>query len=209
MTQAMEDRTSRDRQRTPFRRRLARLVTEVFAPTPLSALVLAVVALRSAASTGEALLWGAVAILFVTVIPFAYIVRGVRRRTLTDHHVRRREQRTLPLLFGIASVVVLLALVVLLGAPHDLIALIVATVAGLAISLLITLFWKISVHAGATAGAFTILAILFGPWFLLFSPLVALIAWSRVELGDHTPAQVIAGTGVGAAVAFTVFTLLR
>jgi len=32
---------------------------------------------------------------------------------------------------------------------------------------------------------------------------------TRVEVADHTPAQVIAGSGLGAAVAAVVFVLLR
>jgi len=40
-------------------------------------------------------------------------------------------------------------------------------------------------------------------------PIVALIRWSRVELGDHTPAQTVMGAGLGAAVAAVVFMLLR
>ncbi|WP_307829077.1 phosphatase PAP2 family protein [Streptomyces clavuligerus] len=43
-------------------------------------------------------------------------------------------------------------------------------------------------------------------------PLTAVVgatAWSRLRLGRHTPAQVVVGVTVGAAVAGTVFTLLR
>jgi membrane-associated phospholipid phosphatase len=38
---------------------------------------------------------------------------------------------------------------------------------------------------------------------------VAVIAWSRVQVGDHTAAQVIAGVALGIVVNATVFTLLR
>jgi hypothetical protein len=72
----------------PGPRRLARLVTEVLAPAPLSAVVLVVVALHSAASTAEALRWVVIGVLFATLIPFAYVLRGARRRRLTDHHFR-------------------------------------------------------------------------------------------------------------------------
>jgi membrane-associated phospholipid phosphatase len=38
---------------------------------------------------------------------------------------------------------------------------------------------------------------------------VAVIAWSRVQVGDHTPAQVLAGVALGVVVNATIFLLLR
>jgi hypothetical protein len=45
------------------------------------------------------------------------------------------------------------------------------------------------------------------PWRL--ARLVALSGWARVEVGDHTLAQVLAGAVVGAMVAGVAFPLLR
>jgi membrane-associated phospholipid phosphatase len=73
----------------------------------------------------------------------------------------------------------------------------------------ITLWWKISVHAAIAAGAATVLLLVFGPALLVVWPLVALIAWSRVQVGDHTPAQTLAGAALGGLIATTVFILLR
>ena len=52
-----------------------------------------------------------------------------------------------------------------------------------------TLWWKISVHAAIAAGAATVLLLVFGPALLAVWPLVAVIAWSRVQVGDHTAAR--------------------
>jgi membrane-associated phospholipid phosphatase len=191
------------------RRRLARLVTEALAPAPTVALLLLVVAWRSAPSPAEALRWGLLAALFASLVPFAYILRGVRRRRLTDHHVGVREQRPLPLLVGIASVLAGLALLAAWGAPRDLVALVAAMAVGLATSLLVTLAWKISVHTAVVAGAVVILVLVFGPTLLALAPAVTLVGWARVEVGDHTPAQVVAGAALGATVAAVVFSLLR
>jgi membrane-associated phospholipid phosphatase len=120
-----------------------------------------------------------------------------------------REQRARPLLVGIASVVVGLLLLAALGAPRPLVALVAAMAVGLATSLLVTLAWKISVHTAVNAGAVVILILVFGPMLLLLAPLVALVGWARVEVGDHTPAQVIGGATLGATIAAVVFPLLR
>jgi len=69
--------------------------------------------------------------------------------------------------------------------------------AGLIVSLAVTIFWKVSIHTVVVAGAVVVLAFVFGPT----APAVALIAWSRVELGDHRPAQVVVGGAFGAVVA--------
>ena len=74
---------------------------------------------------------------------------------------------------------------------------------------LVTSAWKISVHQAVSAGAVIMLAQTYGPWALSAYILVAVVGWSRVELRDHTPAQVIAGTLLGTTVAAVVFAALR
>ena len=73
----------------------------------------------------------------------------------------------------------------------------------------ITLWWKISVHAAIAAGAATVLTLVFGTALLAAWPLVAVIAWSRVQVGDHTTGQILAGIALGVVVNATVFSLLR
>jgi membrane-associated phospholipid phosphatase len=73
----------------------------------------------------------------------------------------------------------------------------------------ITLWWKISVHAAIAAGAATALPLVFGQALLAAWPLVAVIAWSRIQVGDHTPAQVLAGVALGIVVTATILPLLR
>jgi membrane-associated phospholipid phosphatase len=59
------------------------------------------------------------------------------------------------------------------------------------------------------AGSVAILVLIFGAAFVCLAPLVVLVGWSRLELGHHTPRQVIAGAGLGALVATLEFSLLR
>ena len=53
------------------------------------------------------------------------------------------------------------------------------------------------------------LVLVLGPALLVVWPLVAVIAWSRIQVGDHTTAQVLAGVALGVVVNATVFSLLR
>jgi len=189
--------------------RIARLVTEVLAPAPIVAAILVVIAIHSTPSVSAALGWALLAVLFASVIPMAFVLWGVRRRRLSDRHVRAREQRFLPLLVGIASVFIGLALLSSLGAPRELIALVGAMIVGLMVSLVVTLAWKISIHSAVAGGATTIVVLVFGAVGLILFVIVGFTGWARVRLGDHTLSQVIGGSALGALVAATVFTLLR
>jgi membrane-associated phospholipid phosphatase len=191
------------------RRQLARGVTEVLAPTVVVSALLVAVGWHSAASAPEALGWALVAVVFAAVVPLVYILRGVRRQRLTDHHVGLREQRPVPLLVGVVSVLAGLVLLTLGRAPRDLIALVGAMGVGLVASLLVTLVWKVSIHTAVVAGAVVVLVVVFGPALLAFAPALALVAWARVEVGDHTALQTLAGAALGGAIAAVCFSLLR
>lgn len=187
----------------------ARVVTEVLAPANLAGALLVVIAWHSATSTRQALTLSLVALLFVPLIPLIYVLRRVRQGRLSDRHVGIRRQRPVVLGVGVASVVAGFGLLAVLGAPRELLALVVAMVVGLTVSLLITLAWKISIHVAVAAGSVTILVVVFGPGMLVALPVVALVGWARIELRDHTPAQVVAGAVVGALIAGLVFSVTR
>ena len=188
--------------------RAARLLTEVFAPWVLVIAVLLAVGLHSAGNPADGLRWGLLAAAFAGVIPFAFIVARVIAGRLTDHHVGLREQRFLPLTVCIGSLLTGLALLGAAGASREMVAVVAAMGAGLATAIVITLRYKISVHALTAAGAAVILAVVFGPVLLLTVPVAAAVCWARVRLGDHTTAQVASGAVAG-VLAGLLFALLR
>ncbi|MGI8916700.1 MAG: phosphoesterase PA-phosphatase [Chloroflexota bacterium] len=193
----------------PVRQRLARLLTELLAPGFTSGVLLIVVIVHSAPSAAVALRWLVPALLFGCLLPILYLLRQVRRRRLSDIHIRVREQRPIPLLVGLASVLIGLTLLVLLGASREILAVIGAMAAGLVVAMLTSLVWKLSIHTGAIAGTVVVLALIFGPPLLVLEVLTGVVGWARVEVGDHTPGQVIAGGAIGTIVAAVVFPLLR
>jgi membrane-associated phospholipid phosphatase len=176
-------------------------------PVVLIVFVTLIVALHSAGRV-RGLVLGLVVIFFAGGLPYGLVLIGVRRGQLTDHHISRREQRPRIMAIALASVAVGLLVLRWLDAPHALFALVAAIVAGLAVTLAITSFWKISIHAAAAAGTVASLAILVSPWWLFLVPLVVLTGWARVAIRDHTPAQVSVGAIVGATVAAGVLWLV-
>lgn len=152
--------------------------------------------------------WGAVAALFAGVVPMAFVSRGVRRGQWADRYVGAKRPRLIVLGFIIASVAAGLALLVGLGAPGELSGYVACMLASVAVLAAITAIWKISIHCAVASGSVTILALLFGPGLIPAYLLVALTAWSRVVVKDHTVAQVIAGSLLGAAAAVVTYALI-
>lgn len=153
--------------------------------------------------------WGLLGCLFAAVIPLAFIKYGIRRGRWADRHVGQRHQRIVVMTFIIVSVATGILLLWAFDAPRSMIALIAAMLVTLAALLAVTPAWKISVHAAVSSGSVAMLALTYGPRVLLAYALVGVVGWSRVELKDHTLAQVLAGTVVGGAVAAGTFVLVR
>jgi membrane-associated phospholipid phosphatase len=193
----------------PRRLRVARLVGELLSPPPILVVLALVVAWDSSPTPAMAVLWGGIAAVFASVLPYALILRGVRRGRLSDKNISLREQRIRFGVVGITSILLGLALLAAFDAPAELVALQASIAVGVACGWVITLWWKISVHAAIAAGAATVLTLVFGTALLAAWPLVALICWSRVQVGDHTPAQVLAGVALGVVVNATIFPLLQ
>jgi uncharacterized membrane protein YGL010W len=110
--------------------------------------------------------------------------------------------------FIIASVGTGLGLLLGLGAPRPVVALTGTMLATTTVLMAITIKWKISVHCAVSSGATVMLALTYGPAWLAAYALVGLVAWSRTELRDHTPAQAAAGTALG-ALSTLIFLALR
>ncbi len=184
---------------------VARVLTEIFAPAPVGIVALVVVAWRFSPTLGDAMKWLGVSALFVVILPFAFLIAQVRRGRVTDIHVRRREQRLPIILVFLGSWLVLIALLVTLGAPHELVALLGAGITALVVTGAITFRWKISLHVGVASGVLTVFTLLFGPGMLALVPLLPLIGWARMELRDHTFFQVFAGALIGSVVSGSAF----
>jgi len=192
--------------RTPVRR-AAKLITDVLSPAALVSVLLLVIPAH-AAGLWPGLGWGLLAIAFVSAAPLTYVIVRVRRRTLTDVHIGVREHRRIPFVVGLVTVLAGLVVLVVAGAPRDLIAFVGTVLTLTAVTIAVTGFWKISVHAMVAMMTAGILAALYGPALWLVLPVVAVIGWARVRLTDHTTAQVLAGAVVGLAMA-GVFAVLR
>jgi len=69
----------------------------------------------------------------------------------------------------------------------------------------INLRWKISLHTAFITALATVLYILYGLISVITVVLIPLVAWSRIELKQHTIVQVITGALLGNIILVVVF----
>jgi hypothetical protein len=175
---------------------------------PKNWIILTTMAVGWHAGGAAGLGWGALAALFAGVLPTVFINRGVSHGRWDDRYVGAKRSRLIVLAFILGSVAVGLALLAGFGAPGQLTGYFAFMLGSVVVLAAITTMWKISIHCAVAAGSVTILALLFGPWLAPGYLLVALTGWSRIRLHDHTTAQVVAGSVLGAAAALINWALI-
>ncbi|MET4592037.1 membrane-associated phospholipid phosphatase [Arthrobacter sp. 754] len=188
--------------------RIARWLTEVFQPPVVVTLVLLISPAVQPGFPGT-LGYGALAALFVCVLPLILLLLLVRLGKVTDHHVSNRKQRAPVLLMALASVAAGLVVLAAIDAPRSVVVMVLAIVAGIVVLAAVSPFWKISGHAAAISSSAIIAVLMLGPAWLPLVLLVPAVGWSRVVLRAHTLAQVVAGSLFGGLVMAGLWWLLR
>ncbi|HXX77506.1 MAG TPA: phosphatase PAP2 family protein [Ktedonobacteraceae bacterium] len=177
--------------------RFARYVSNILAPATISLPFILLVAFYQAQDKLSALIYACITLFFLSVGPLVYIIIGVRLGKLSDIDVSRRSQRFGPFLFGIVSVTIGWIVLSLINGPRNLQTVMIMTIFSGTVMMVITLWWKISMHASSLGGVATMLTALYGAVMLPLFILLILVSWSRVVLRRHTVPQVIAGSLAG------------
>lgn len=139
------------------------------------------------------------------LMPGFYLAHLVKTGRVASMEVRSRQDRTGPMLVGMAGLSLVVAgLYFVVGEPL-LTWLTMFQVGTGVLVILITRFWKISIHQIGITGPIVLFAGLGAlpllPNLVVGTALIALVGWSRIYLKAHTPAQVVAGTLLGAVTA--------
>lgn len=187
---------------------VARWVAGVFTPANVVLAIVAYVAVRYSGSVAEAVLWWLVTLVLVVALPYAILFRALRGGRVDDRQVVRRSQRPWLYVMALGCVAAALALLVVAGAPSQVIALIVAMGAGLAAMLLATLVAKASMHLAVAAGAVAVVVVEQPVVGAVLSLVLVPIAWARHRDGRHSVGQLVAGALIGGVTAFVVYASL-
>lgn len=130
---------------------------------------------------------------FGCFLPLILVVAMLKKGVITDFYATNRMERFIPFLATITSYVMGAVALILVEAPAPISALMACYIVNGLVLLVITLKWKISIHASGIASPVTALVYLLGtrmlPLFMLFLP----VAWARLELNAHNKLQLTAG----------------
>ncbi|MDQ0119392.1 membrane-associated phospholipid phosphatase [Pseudarthrobacter defluvii] len=190
------------------RNRTARWLTEVFQPPVVVSLQLLISPLAQPGFPGT-MGYGALAALFVCVLPLMVLLVLVRLGKVTDHHVSDRKQRAPVLLMALGCIAVGLLVLGAVNAPESVFAMVLAVVGGVAVLAVVSPFWKMSGHAAAVSCAAVVSVLMLGAAWAPLLLLIPAVSWSRVVLRAHSLAQVVAGSLFGGLVMAGIWWLLQ
>ncbi|MBT2567473.1 phosphatase PAP2 family protein [Arthrobacter sp. ISL-85] len=188
--------------------RAAKWLTEVFQPPVVVSLQLLISPVAQAGFPGT-IGYGALAALFVCVLPLVVLLVLVRLGKVTDHHVSDRKQRAPVLLMALGCIAVGLLVLGAVDAPASVVAMVLAVVGGVAVLAVVSPFWKMSGHAAAASCAAVVVVLMLGAAWAPLLLLIPAVSWSRVVLRAHSLAQVVAGSLFGGVVMAGIWWLLQ
>ncbi|MCE5213779.1 MAG: PAP2 family protein [Methanobacterium sp.] len=137
-----------------------------------------------------------ISLIFATIIPSIIAFLWVKYKKL-EIDMPRKEDRFYPLLWILSSYLLGVIILLLISAPPITTILMFCYFSNTLVVLIISLFWKISIHSVGVAGPVAALIYVFGYVGLIALILIPLVMWSRLYLRRHTLFQVIVGALLG------------
>lgn len=187
----------------PFLDRFAYIISAMFSPFVV-VVIFPLVVLGSSLTHDSFFTFSILWITFAAVVPFLYVYWGVKTGRFSDMHIMIRQERVEPFLVANASALVLIVISLYSKAPVQLTALAVSLLANGLLFSLISLRWKISVHAAAYTGAVVTVAVLIDPtlwWLIIFLPI---IVWARVRRHRHSVLQSLVAAAIVTVVTYLI-----
>ena len=188
----------------------ANLISNVFHPWAVLVPVLALAAYQAMGEPLESVKWTLIAFLPATVFPLIYakIRATVLSRRGSQQKISRSLVRNNPGqlfimtgLFGIPASLILHYL----NGPRDVLIIILGVTAVMFAISLVNLMYRASFHLSMVTGMLMSLWFLFGAVSFIAFLLIPILGYSRYQLGEHTPTQIITGFFVGLVVGGAVF----
>jgi len=190
--------------------RRAKLVSNIFHPWCVLIPVLALAAYQSVGKLPEFIKWTLLAYVPAIVFPSLYAKirawmwsQGGNRQKISRSLFRDKPREILitTFLFGIPTALILYYL----NAPRNLLIIILGVTGVMLVVTLINLKYRASFHLSMVTSMLTALWFIFGPVSLITFLLIPVLAFSRYQLGEHTPAQMVTGFLIGLVVSGAIF----
>ncbi len=143
--------------------------------------------------TNHAWLLFAITSFFGCVLPLVMVYELLRLDLIKDFYAQDRVTRFIPFLWTTFFYLLGCLSLIFVNAPVAVTALMACYFVNGLVLMVITLKWKISIHASGVTGPVTALIYLLGGFMAPLMLVVIPVAWARVELKAHTVMQVAVG----------------
>ena len=183
--------------------KFAMCISRVLNPMIALGIVIVLVSLKASGSGTWIVLCALIALFFTVFAPWFAVLYMRRRGEISELFIPERRDRLRPLFFFMVSSWLGVGFLYLIHSPPALYALMVCVAVQGTIALLITMQWKISLHAMGLWAACGVVIALYGGWWAVVP--AGLVSWARLVLQAHSVSQVLVGSIVGAGIAFLIF----
>ena len=173
--------------------KIARIISTLFVPPSFTIIVFTLFAFTLETESLKTVIAILVTFLFGFAAPIILFVVLRKRKKLVDLDASIKEERTTPFLISVGFYLIGLVILIFFNVHIISIAFWFCYISNTLVTILINKHWKISAHAMGAAGPLAAVTFTFGSIAFLFSIIVLLVGWSRIQLKVHTPAQVAAG----------------
>ena len=173
--------------------KLARFISTLFVPPSFTIIVFTLFAFIFESEILQRIIVILVAFIFGFIAQIILFLVFRKRGRIVDLDASVKEERTTPFLISIGFYFIGLIILIVAHVNILSIAFWFCYLSNTFFTILINKHWKISAHAMGAAGPLAAVTYAFGPLVLAFIILVAMIAWSRIQLKVHTLPQVLIG----------------
>jgi hypothetical protein len=186
-----------------------KLAERVSAATRLPLIAIPLFLVVGAASGGaRGILWALLCLFLTSGLSLAYLFYLARTGKVQDPRRIPQSERVRPLWVVAGLHAGAFLVVVLLGAPVPLRAILLSYALATFFFAFLTPYVKLSLHTAGVSGAAVCLVYVFGPWGGLAGLFVPLVWWARTVLKRHTPLELMLGVLVGGGGTWAAFGLI-
>lgn len=184
---------------------IARAVSLLFQPIIVIGVFLAILVTYYTPDLRTGLVRLLITTLLIGAIPIAFTIVAARLGWVKNAWLEKRQDRIGPFLVAAFCMIINLIVFYKFDVDREVLVFLMSLILVTTLTLIITMYWKISVHAAVV----TIVAVAANVmadgkfWYLYL--LIPLVMWARVYKKNHTVAQVITGSILNGAIVYMTF----
>ncbi|HOJ37496.1 MAG TPA: hypothetical protein PLI27_01575 [Ignavibacteriales bacterium] len=144
---------------------------------------------------------------FAFLLHIVWVAVLYKLKLIDSWEIEKKEQRKYLFLGSILIYIIGGIVLLVLNLPKLIYIIWLSYIISTSLIFIITLYWKISIHAIGASGSFFIMCF-YGNLSMWYMLIPILVLWARVYLRRHTISQVIAGFALGIIIPFILFSLL-